>query len=88
VTDFLVPGTHGMVVSGAWIFREHDTHGQPIEVTLELLRRERLYPDCRGLLKEMVAHGWHEERARERIRCAYMDAYPTGCKKWVRWWEA
>ena len=85
---FLVPGTHGLVVSGEWIFREHDTFGQPIEATFDLLADRKLIPDRRGLLAVMVAHGWNEERARERIAAAYVDAYPQGLVEFVRWWES
>jgi hypothetical protein len=87
VTDFLVPGT-SLVVSGAWIFREHDTFGQPIEATFALLAGKRFIPDRRGLLAEMVGHGWHEGRARERIRAACADAYPQRREEFIRWWEA
>jgi hypothetical protein len=88
VPTFFVPRTCERVVSGEWIFREHDTFGQPIEATFVLLRGNGLLPDCPGLLAQMVSRGWCEGRARERICAAYVDAYPAGSAKFVQWWNA
>jgi len=71
------------VVDGKFVFKMSDTHGLPLEITVDLLRQKNMVVDWVSFYNAASDVGWQPKRIFSRIEAAVGDVFGSRARQEV-----